>query len=163
MDVKVTQVQYSEKEVVFLLGYYLEYRSQLISPTAIPEDPCIEGGYVENHNWQHELPLGHSKSDYAWPYMVKSPATIKPDGKRRAVKQQDIHIAMVDLEDGLMCLTDNYLEIIYKYFLFQTHTLIELAREYNLNHHFMVQRRCTKAVETLTKHMNSGARPIKNV
>lgn len=161
MDGDVTQVQYSEKEVAFLLGYYLEYRSNLISPTAIPEEPCIRGEYKVQHRWRHELPLGHSHSDGPWPYMVKSNAPTRVDGKRRAMKAQDIHVAMIDLEQGLRCLTDNYLEVIYKYYLFQTFTLDELVPELGLGMKSSVQKRRDSALKALTRHMNSGARPVK--
>lgn len=160
MNDDVVQIMYTPKEVMFLLGYYLEYRSNLLSPTAIPEDPCIRSGYVTDNQWKHELPLGHSKSDPPWPYMVKSPAHSRVDGKRRAMKAQDIHISMVDLEHGLACLTDNYLEVLYKYYLFQTHTYEDIAKEHGLSHRFMIQRRCNKALETLTAHMNAGGRRV---
>lgn len=160
MGEEITQVQYTQQEVVFLLGYYLEYRSNLISPTAVPEDPCIRSEYKVKNVWGHEMPLGHSHTDPPWPYMVKTNASQRVDGKRRAMKAQDFQVAMADLEQGLRCITDNYLEVIYKYYLFQTQTLEELSFDLGLGSKQAVQWRCRAAIKALTRHMNSGARII---
>lgn len=160
MGEAINQVEYTQKEVVFLLGYYLEYRSNLISPTTVAEEPCIRSEYVVKNVWGHEMPLGHTHSDPPWPYMVKTNASQRVDGKRRAMKAQDFHVAMTDLEQGLRCITDNYLEVIYKYYLFQSHSLEELAVELGLGFKSSAQHRCAAAIKALTRHMNSGARII---
>lgn len=157
----IRQVLYSPEEVTFLLGYYLEFKSNQLSPTTIPEDPSIIGEYKTVNKYKHEMPLGHKHSDYPWPFMVKRHAPTRVDGKRRAIKSQDIVVAMIDLEEGLCALTDNYLELIYKYYMFESRTLQELAHEQGLSHPSTVLRRCERALRQLTKHMNSGAKPIK--
>ncbi len=155
----IPQNNYSEEEVKFLLQYYLQYRSNLLDPMAVPNDNGPPTGWQEVKNYQHEMPLGHTQSASPWPFMVKRSAQKKPDGKRRASKEADMHVAMVDLENGMRCLTDNYLEVIYKYYLFQLCTLEELAAELQLSFKSSAQNRCNAAIRALTRHMNSGGRP----
>lgn len=107
------------------------------------------------------LPLGHTKNQGQFPFMGRKHVNTRVDGKTRAQKNEETVVALIDLERGLRCLTDDYLELIYKYYLFQTHNAYELCLEKNYSSVPSMWNKCERALATLTRHMNSGGKVVR--
>jgi len=97
-----------------------------------------------------ELPFGATKNDARpWPFYETRHARIPRDGKSRAMKTQELHVSMLDIEIAIKQLQDDDLELLYKYYLFQTHTIEELCAERGIARHGTMRMRCKRAVERL--------------
>lgn len=97
-----------------------------------------------------ELPLGLTTNDpRPWPFHEIHHAKPPRDGKARAKSIQEIHVSMIDIEVALRALTDDDLELIYKYFLLQSHTLEELCAERKNYSRGSMLLRCRRAVGRL--------------
>jgi len=115
-----------------------------------------EGGGYPQVRWKGELPFGMTRTDTnPWPF--REPRHAKPprDGKAKASQMETIWVSMLDLERGLSKLSDDELSLLYKYYLFQTHTLEELAVELQVDYPMTVLRRANLIVKHLTKVMEN--------
>ena len=143
---------YSVAEVERLMKNYLDFRYHLEgSAQRLPEN----ASYIQPR-WTGELPLGMKRTDpRPWPFREPRHATPPRDGKAKAKKMEMVWGSMLDLERGLAQLSDDDLALMYKYYIFQTHTLEELKTELHTDHPSTVQRRLQRIVKKLTRIMEN--------
>lgn len=148
---------YSIPSVIRLLRSYIDFRHYLLGQAVRNADTyAVPDQKIERRG---ELPLGQTKGDKRpWPFRELMRAKAPRDGKRRAQLMQDIHVSMIDLEEGLKLLSDDDLELIYKYHLFQTHTLEDLCAERGTRDRGAMSRRVERAVERLVRAMERPKR-----
>lgn len=102
-----------------------------------------------------ERPLGHQVGQ-TWPFMEPRHARPPLDGKARARQFEELHCAIIDLEAALARTHDDDLELLYKYFILQTHTLDALVAERQVTSRGSMRQRVWRAVERLAREMERG-------
>lgn len=150
---------YSVKAVERLLRNYVDFRHNLLdggSGQALTESIEPAAPAVATLSHTNLRPLGWSENDPRWPFMEPRHARTRIDGKQKAKAMQEIHVSVLDLEAGLKRLTDDDLEIVYKYHLFQTRTLDELCIERGVRSRGSMSRRIERAVNRLCFEMEFG-------
>jgi len=70
--------------------------------------------------------------------------------------RENLHIAIIDLENALQRLHDNDLELIYKFHIFQTCSLDELCKEYGIHSRSGMSLRIHRAVKRLVRIMEGA-------
>jgi hypothetical protein len=144
---------YTVDNVIRLMQNYLDFRyNQEGSVQQLPETTM----YVAP-KWRGELPLGMRPTDLsAWPFREPRHAKEPRDGKAKAKQIELIWVSMLDLERGLSHLPDDDLTLMYKYYVFQTHTLDELAVDLGTEHASTVLRRLQRIAKKLTQIMENS-------
>lgn len=137
-----------------MLGNYLTYQASRISASASAPNGGTD--YWSTTKTKHERPLGYTPDQAPYPFMTKQHASIPIDGKRKAQMNEEIIVSMIDLEQGLKYLTDEYLSLIYKHYLFQTHTIQDLCNEQGVTSRGSMRNKCYRALCALTRYMNNG-------
>jgi hypothetical protein len=99
-----------------------------------------------------ERPLGYSEQE-AWPFHEARHARPPRDGKAKARSIEDLHCAILDIEDALSRLPDDDLALVYRYHIFQTHTLDELVAEIGLSSKGSMQRRMYRIVKKMARDL----------
>jgi hypothetical protein len=102
------------------------------------------------------LPFGQTPSGKAWPFMEPQRAKAPTDGKRQARQMEELHVCCLDIEEALPKVTDDDLELLYKFYIFQTHTLDDLVAERKVTSRGSMRQRCHRAVERLTRVLEYG-------
>jgi hypothetical protein len=143
---------YSPRQVERLLQNYLSFRSSQITPSASSNESQVE--YWTYVTPGHERPLGYTPKQSPYPFMVPKNASSPINGKQKARQLEDIVVSMCDLEESLPSLSDDYLELIYKHYLFQSHTIQDLCTEQNTTSRGSMRNKCFRALRALTSHMN---------
>jgi hypothetical protein len=147
---------YSRELVVRLLRNYLDFRQMQEGQAQRLMDGMVLEERTE-HGVSREYPLGMSKnSKMPWPFLEPRGARAPRDGKRKSKQIQEIHVSMLDLETGLRALTDDDLSLVYRYLLFQTHTLEQLCGEWGIKDIGSMYQRIMRAVDRLVFCMEFG-------
>lgn len=96
---------YSHALVVRLLQSYLDFRSFLEGQSQhLGDNPPIS---TPPNRKGKEVPFGQGRNELTpWPFMALSHAKAPNDGKTRARKITEIHVMVVDLEQGLVKLAE---------------------------------------------------------
>jgi hypothetical protein len=129
--------------------YLLDVNVQKLNDTSVVR--------LKEHRTKRELPLGMSISDTQdWPFRERRHARSPIDGKARARAREELHCAILDIEEAFPRISDEDQELIIKYHILQTHTLDELVRERQLSSRGAMQRRILRAVERLRREMERG-------
>ena len=115
--------------------------------------PDTYATFPKNSN-KIEQPLGMTRTGSPWPFMEPRHAKVPTDGKQKARFLEELHCATIDIEEAFKEVTDDDLELLYKYHVFQTHTLDELAYERNVKSRGSMRQRVLRAVERLTRVLN---------
>lgn len=77
------------------------------------------------------------------------------DGKAKARLIEELHVSTIDIANGLQRLHEDDVDIIIKYHVYKTHTLDDLIRERGTVSRGSMQRRVFRAVQRLTRVMES--------
>lgn len=151
---------YSVQRVERLLHNYIDFRLNLLdggsSQTPAEASETAAAPARAALSYTKVRPLGWTENDQRWPFMEPRHAHAKIDGKRKAQLMTEIHVSVLDLECGLKRISDDDLEIIYKYHLFQTRTLDELCVERGVKSRGSMSRRIERAVSRLVFEMEHG-------
>lgn len=131
---------------------YLDFRyTQEGSAQKLPETLL----YVPPR-WKGELPLGMKVTDLSpWPFKEPRHAKEPRDGKAKAKQIEMIWVSMLDLERGFTQLSDDDLSLVYKYYVFQTHTLEELTADLGTEHPSTVFRKLQRIAKKLAQIMEN--------
>lgn len=144
---------YSPVMVERLCRSYLDHRHSLFgSAQRLPDSTIVDKPEATTR----ELPFGMRRGDSPWPFFEPIHAKPKVDGKRKADLATSLWVSMMDLEAGLKKLSDDDIGLVYKYHIFQTRTLDELAVEIGIKSRSAVSARVQRAVARLTHLMNGG-------
>lgn len=145
---------YTADNVIRLMQNYLDFRyTQEGSTQKLPETLTYT-----TPKWRGELPLGMKKTDLSpWPFREPRHAKEPRDGKAKAKQIEMIWVSMLDLERGLARLSDEDLSLMYKYYVFQTHTLDELTADLNTEHPSTVLRRLQRIAKKLAQIMENDS------
>lgn len=146
--------EYKQKTVILLMQNYINIRIRLLDRMRTNPDSLYVRTETETTK---EKPLG-SNSSQAWPFMERSTAKSAVDGKKKAMMEEELHVAAIDLEEALSKLGDEDLDLVVKYFILQTHTLDELCTYKNLSSKGGLQERLQRIVKRLVKYMNNAGR-----
>ena len=131
------------------IRYTLEGNVQQLHDTAIVRNPV--------HASTRERPLGMSVNDpRGWPFREARHAREPMNGKAKARAKEELHCAVLDVEEAFPFLAKDDQELILKYHILQTHTLDELLIERGLSSRGAMQRRILRAVERLRREMERG-------
>lgn len=145
---------YSPVMVEKLARSYLDHRHSLFgSAQRLPDSTIVDKPEATTR----ELPFGMRRGDSPWPFLEPTHAKPKVDGKRKADLATSVWISMMDLEEGLKKLSDDDISLIYKYHIFQTRTLDELAVEIGIKSRSATSARVQRAVARLAHLMNGGS------
>lgn len=119
--------EYNNKIVRNLLSQYLVLREFLCEGTG-QSSPTVQ--YLRKGTLRSltERPLG-ATADSPHPFQVKNYAQSKPDGKAKARAREELHIMLIDLEKGLMHLSDHDRSLLVDYFVYEDLTLDELCEQ----------------------------------
>jgi hypothetical protein len=128
-----------------------EGQAQRLMDSIVPEERT-------EHGVSREVPLGMTRNGSPWPFLEPRGARSPRDGKRKAKQILEIHVSMLDLENGLRALTDEDLALIYRYLLFQTHTLEQLCAEWGTKDVPSMYHRIMRAVDRLVFNMEYGVK-----
>lgn len=141
---------YTPVQVERLLKNYLAIRSVLLGSTRQPADRVF---YVDTPQdaERFERPFGFDGKP--WPMNEPQHARKTVDGKAKARAATELHVSVIDLENGMRRLPDDDLELVYKYYLFQTHTLEELCAERSIPSPETMRRRLKRVLRRLTEVM----------
>ena len=77
------------------------------------------------------------------------------DGKARARQIEELHVATLDIIDGLALLTEDDRQLLIDYHILQNKTLDDLVKEFNTQSRGSMQRRVYRCVQRLTRKINS--------
>lgn len=141
---------YTAPMVEKLLRNYLDIRYTLEGRGQILPDTYAVRTAARNTD---DVPLGQTARGQPWPFMEKARAKAPMDGKRRARLIEELHVACIDIEDALRKLTDDDLELLYDYHIFQNKTLDELVAARGVTSRGSMQKRIYRAVQRLTYAM----------
>lgn len=119
------------------IRYMLDGRGQQLPDTYAVKAPARSAD---------NLPFGQTASGQAWPFMEPHRARSPVDGKRKARLLEDLHCVCLDIEDASKRVTDEDLELIYKYLILGTYTLDELVAERGVTSRGSMLRRIQRAV-----------------
>ena len=147
---------YSPKTVEKILRNYLDIKYTLEGKS--PELPDTYVVTLKRQYGTERVPLGMTSSSAPWPFMEPKGATKMVDGKATARLMEDLLVSCLDLENGLKRLHDTDLKLLYLYYIFQTHTLDELAAEIGITSKGSLQRRLQRIVSRLTRFMEQGTK-----
>jgi hypothetical protein len=127
--------------------YALEGRGQQLPDTYVVRE--------KRDTSERERPFGHGTGQ-SWPFMEPKHARAPMDGKAKARLMEDFHCAIIDIENALRDMSDDDLELIYKYYILGTHTLDDLLVERGAQSRGSMLRRNQRAVARLTQRMERG-------
>ena len=131
------------------IRYTLEGNVQQLHDTTVVRNPEKAS--------TRERPLGMSENDpRSWPFREARHAREPMNGKAKARAKEELHCAVLDVEAALPLLSEDDQELLFKYHIFQTHTLDELVVERGLTSRGAMQRRILRAVERLRREMEHG-------
>ncbi len=77
------------------------------------------------------------------------------DGKAKARQIEELHVATLDIIDGLQRLSEEDADLIIRYHILQNITLDELAKERGTVSRGSMQRRIFRSIQRLTKVIES--------
>jgi len=106
---------------------------------------------VQRHYQEGRVPFGMTPSSQPWPFMEHKRATTKTDGKANARLMEELHVAALDIEDAVSKLTEDDQKIVFMYYIYQTHTLDELAVSLGLRSRGSTQQRVQRIVNKITR------------
>ena len=126
---------------------------------------------IEQKPRSGELPLGQRPTDPSWPFHEHRHARRTFDGKARGRSMEELHCAILDIEEGMAHLQwlskhhanevtrqqaaeDFYL--IYMYHILHYYTLDELAAQRKVKSRGSMQLRLSRAVKRLTHILEDG-------
>jgi hypothetical protein len=121
------------------IRFTLEGRGQQLSDTYVVKAPVQK---------RTPKPLGMQNT---WPFLDPKHAHEPTDGKAKSRLIEELHVSVLDLERGFQHLADDDLELIYKYHVFQTHTLDDLVAERQVTSRGSMSQRIYRAVQRLTR------------
>jgi hypothetical protein len=99
-----------------------------------------------------ERPFGMTDRQ-PWPFRDTPHAKPPRDGKAKARTMEDLHCAVLDIEEGLRHMHPQDVDLLMKYHILQTHTLDELVAECKLASKGSMQQRLFRIVQRLTREM----------
>jgi hypothetical protein len=120
------------------------------------KSPDLPDTYAVNTKQQFavdRVPFGMTPSSQPWPFMEQKHAVHRTDGKANARMMEELHVAVLDIEQALKHLSDDDLRLTYQYLIFQTHTLDELIAERGLTSRGSMQLRIQRIIRRVTKLM----------
>lgn len=142
--------EYKPGTVIRLMQNYMSIRIRLLDRTRTNPDMLY---ITPREKTEKEVPLG-STSSQSWPFMERSISKGPLDGKKRAMMEEELHVAAIDLEEALKKLGDDDFDLAVKYFILQTHTLDELCKYMGLSSKGGLQERLQRIVKRIARHMN---------
>lgn len=135
--------------------------------TVAPElrDPSETRAKTERAEPRRCLPFGMRPNDEFWPFFRERRKTARVmDGKKRGRSSEELLVAAIDIEialkkryrSGEYIVSDDDVDVLTKYYILQTHTLEELARERGMsNDRKGALRRVNRALHQLQKALDS--------
>lgn len=142
-------LSYTPHQVERLLRNYFQIKSVLHGSSRPPADRAAP---VNDRPQEDQRP--HPIKDFV-PFSEPRHARGHIDGKARARAATELHVSVMDLEIGLTRLSDHDLELVYKYFLFGTHTLDELCIDRGVTSRASMSKLLQRVLRRLTKAMNN--------
>ena len=150
-----------------ILHSYLDIVLLLEGGSTTIDNPFI----VQQHARVGELPLGQRPTDAPWPFREHRHARRTYDGKARGRSMEELHCAVLDIEEAMEYLRwlsnhhDNEVTrqqaaedfyLIYMYHILHYYTLDELAAQRNVKSRGSMQLRLSRAVKRLTRILEDG-------
>lgn len=144
--------EYNNQTVIRLMNNYINIRMRLLDGMPTRPTPLYTSG-PKDQKKKKEQPLG-SNSGQSWPFMEKPKAQPNIDGKKKARMIEELHVSAIDLEEALAKLHEGDLDLVLKYYVYQTHNLDDLCNERNLTSKGGMQERLQRVIKKIVKHMN---------
>lgn len=143
---------YRPHEVERIAQNYLHIRSTLLGSSR----PSANRFYLTKNPHppkRGERPFGDDGTT-PWPFLEPKAASPVIDGKARAQAALELHVVAMDFEVALKRMPDHDLELLYKYYVFGTHTLDELCRERGITSRGSMSDVLMRMIRRLTRLMN---------
>lgn len=144
---------YRPHEVERLAQNYLHIRSTLLGSSR----PSAQRFYITppaDPASRSERPFGDNGTS-PWPFREPRRASPVIDGKARAQAALELHVVTLDFELALKRMPDRDLELLYKYYVFGTHTLDDLCLERGITSRGSMSDVLMRMIRRLTRLMNN--------
>ena len=144
---------YSGQAVKHLLREYVHLRARLSARAQQSPEVITDFSSTPIPTFLKTNNLRPTQVDMS--YRTRARASPVRDGKTKQREFDEVWISLLDLEAGLRRLSDEEISLVYRYYMFETCTLEELATQIGTTLQG-AEFACQRAVSSLTRFMNEG-------
>lgn len=145
---EISMATYTVRSVERFLRSYLDILCTLEGNTQSLHDTYVTKKKKKTH--REAVPFGQTTQGEPWPFMEPKHARSPTDGKTKARFLEDLHCAVLDIEEAFPLLSEDDQYLIREYHITQNKTLDELMVERSVASRGSLHQRIHRAVRRLT-------------